>query len=820
MARKASKQEEKTDISDVVISFTQDVSELSDISGIELTPPTRKRAAYVGRNMSSTGNSVEEAYIQWRRLTSASRGLLSWSWTEPCDSVFDFGGMPAHINPNKKTEGFRGNIISDTGAEEKALSDKYTYALEFLGTGATHRYVRQMEIYEEEKVISQIVSDIRKSDPIVEEEEEEKFIPGPPAYTYDEYEEELKNWGKGEQEWRKLQRKRWKEGYTGKSGVRLTGIHYFYLTQIKIKKGTGLMDRPIWRDVDSIIFEAYEECMKYGKDLAIFKRREVGLSSIFGAAIPIWTLIMNPGSTSLMTSADKPRVVEMYEQKFMCSLNELEDWIRPKIKKSDNKEGVASFEVKDDNGITSKNLSQLRCRQTSQDRKDATNLEGSRAMYFFIDELFLHPYAEDVRGSAESCLVDGFTRLGICVFGGSAGHISRAGLRQAQQTWADRENGTVECIFIPGTLGILSAPVIDENGKPTGENISFCVNGHSDTEGAKKWILKKREQLSTLKNKTQLASFIKRYPLTIEEVFGSSEMGALPPEIKAMVVERKKDMMNDPVKTVRCKIVPLSMETYRMEEDPNGPWVVFEKPIAGERYIMGSDPIPTVDTDKIDVISPDETELSLFGCVIKRVSNETYVAVYQRRVLNPDLLFQDVFGAQMLYNGAKNMFERNRSDLLIDRYRANGKWDYLADQPTFWTKKAYRANAKKGWYKGNDNTEIAYGKFFDYLSHHMDKIMFEHEIIDMLPKFILENTDILDAMVSCELYHEQIRRTSQTSQAALADRVKYREVPYVTIESGRRVVRYRKVPVFRNAEDEADYHARMSMTPISMQSSR
>lgn len=786
------------------------------MSGIEVTPPSTKKDSIVSvPKAEKRTQNVHQAFNDWIKLNAGPRSILSWSWEEPCEKVFDFKGRLAHNNTTRTKEGMAYHIVDDD-AKQEALSDRYDYAISFLGTGAT---ASGRQVLAKRELSEAIVG---KSDTPIQdiletiEEESTPFVPGPPAYSYEEYEAELGAWGKTEMEWRKLQRKRWNDGFTGKSGIRLTGIHYFYLTQVKIKKGNGLMDRPIWRDVDSVIFEAYEECMKYGQDLAIFKRREVGLSSIFGAAIPLWILIMNPGSTAMMTSADKPRVVEMYEQKFMCSFNELEDWIRPKIKKSDNKDGVASFEVKDENFITSKNLSQLRCRQTSQDRKDATNLEGSRAMYFFIDELFLHPYAEDVRGSAESCLVDGFTRLGICVFGGSAGHISRAGMRQAQQTWSDRESGSVKCIFIPGTLGIMSAPVIGDDGKPTGENVSFCVNGHSDTEGAKKWILAKRAQLATLKNKTHLASFTKRYPLTIEEVFGSSEMGALPPEIKQMVVERKKEMMNTPVKTVRCKVVPLTMETYRLEEDKEGPWVVFEKPVPGERYIMGSDPIPTVDTDKIDVISPDDTELSLFGCAIKRVSTETYVAVYQRRILNPDILFQDIFGAQMLYNGAKNMFERNRSDLLIDRYRANGKWDYLADQPTFWTKKAYKAAAKKGWYKGNDNTEIAYGKFFDYLSHHMDKIMFEHEVIDMLPKFILENTDVLDAIVSCELYHEQIRRTSATSQAALAGRMQYREVPYTTIERGRRVVRYRKVPVFQNKEDEADYHARMSMTPIGV----
>jgi hypothetical protein len=797
------------------IDFTLNINKLKHRTGGKLVSRAYAKKTTARRKGTDLEKTLEyeRSLAMWADLAKAPEGLLTFRFQEESDTVFDFGGGRAHTNSRKKFDASRQH--KPTGYKEEALAEEYDYAIELIGIPEYFGISKDTGVEETPAAHEDIVEEYA-AEP---EEPEEEFIPGPPAYTFEEYEEEEKSFGRGETEWRRVQRKRWEEGHTGKSGVRLTGIHYFYLTQIWIKDGTGRMIRPIWRDVDSMIFEAYEECLRLGKDLAIFKRREVGLSSIFGAAIPIWTTIMFPGSTSLMTSADKARVVDMYDEKFMCSLNALDEWIRPKQKKSDNKEGVAVFEVKDEMLRASKDMSKMRCRQTSQDRKDSTNLEGSRAKYAFIDELFLHPYAEDVRGSVESCLMSGFDKIGICVFGGSAGHISRAGIRQAEQTWADRENGSVTCIFIPGTLGILAAPVLDDDGKPTGEKISFCVNGHSDTKAAKRWIMQKRAQLAQLKNKTHLASFIKRYPISIEEVFGASELGALPPEIKEMVVERNRELMNNPVTVKRKKVVPLSMENYRMEDDRDGAWVVYEDPIPGEKYIMGSDPIPMIDIDKIDVISPDDTSLSLFGCCIKRLSTNTYVAVYQRRNLNPDTVFTDVFGAQMIYNGCKNMLERNRSDMLIDRYRAHGKWDYLADQPTFWTKKAYKVQAKKGWYKGTDNTEIAYGKFFDYLRDNMDRIMFKEEIIDKLPVFILENTDVLDAMVSCELYHEQIRRTSATSQATLAGRIKYREMPYTTHEGGRRVTRYRKVPVFSNSQDEADYHERMRYSAVTLSGS-
>lgn len=742
-------------------------------------------------------------------IDGAHRGLLDIEYETECLTAFDFGGGLAHPNND--------NIIriQDTKAMRIALSEGYNdVAIELGGTSEIREEpVKKQDV--EEKTETQR-SDVEADIPQAEQEEEDDFVAGPPAYTYEEYEEEQKAYSGSDIEWKKLQRKRWIEGFTPKSGVRLTGIHYFYLTQIHIKNASGRMIRPIWRDVDSIIFETYEDCLKNGKDLAIFKRREVGLSSIFGAAIPLWTAIVFQGSTSLMTSADKMRVVDMFDQKFMASYNALEDWIRPKTKKTEAKDGKITFEVKDDNMMPSKDLSMLMCRQTSQDRKDATNLEGARAKYAFIDELFLHPYAKDVRASVESCLMEGFARVGICVFGGSAGHISRSGLKQAEQTWADRDKGDVECLFISGTLGIMKAPIKQEDGSI--ELVDFCENGHSNVKAAEKWIRQHRAKLAQMKDKTQLASFIKRFPLEIEEVFGSSELGALPEDIKQMQEERKKFIMNNPATIERMKIVPLGEDRYDMVNDPQGAWLVLEKPIKGERYIMGTDPIPMVEGDKVDVTSPDDTSLSLFASVIKRVSTDTYVAIYQRRVLQPDIVFSDMFGAQTIYNNAKNMIERNRADLFIDRYKTKEKWEHLADQPTFWGAKAYRRSAKKGWYKGTDNTEIAYATFFEYFRRAMDKVWFE-DIIDSLPKFVVENTDILDAIVSCEIYHEQIRRTSEGAKAVLAGEIKYREVPYTTVERGKRVVRYRKVPIFDNEAQREAYERMMgpsNLMPIGI----
>jgi hypothetical protein len=71
------------------------------------------------------------------------------------------------------------------------------------------------------------------------------------------------------------------------------------------------------------------------------------------------------------------------------------------------------------------------------------------------------------------------------------------------------------------------------------------------------------------------------------------------------------------------------------------------------------------------------------------------------------------------------------------------------------------------------------------------------EIINQLPDFHVSNTDLLDALVACELYDRDEYKKSSKKMS-----VKYKEVSYVTTdESGRRVTKWKKIPIFEVGEE-------------------
>ena len=91
----------------------------------------------------------------------------------------------------------------------------------------------------------------------------------------------------------------------------------------------------------------------------------------------------------------------------------------------------------------------------------------------------------------------------------------------------------------------------------------------------------------------------------------------------------------------------------------------------------------------------------------------------------------------------------------------------------------------------------------------MDKIDFP-DILEQARNFGLENCDIIDAIFSAEVMHKGMAITDG-QRAAFAMKQTYKEVPYMTIENGRRVKRYRKVPQFQDAAHEQEFNR---MKPI------
>lgn len=586
----------------------------------------------------------------------------------------------------------------------------------------------------------------------------------PPKYEYSEYQKRKPSDNASQLEkdkfWEK-EKDKWANGYRG-----LTGFHYFFLTQTKIKNALGEEIRPFWRDVDELIFGKYEQARKERKDILFAKRREVGLTTIFGGCVPVCNSLLYPGSNSLITSADKDRIKNLFLEKTSVVYDNLDPYIKPK-RAGTRQEGFMFFADKDTRtGEYTGLKSSIVSKETV---KKPNSFETYRAVFAFVDEFFLHTKASEVLSSIQSCVKAGFKKVAPVVLGGSCGNTSAEGLKEGLRLWKDADILGIIKVFIPGTMGISEAPEYDQSGVETGNILNFCPNGYSDVEKAKEWILKTRSILEKAEDKSRYRRFIKEYPLTEEELFAMSGDGVFAkyPEIPKMIDVQKIHLLNNPPPVMTYDLARNSNGLVMATPNPQGKFVILEHAQPNNIYLSGSDPIP-FNTENIK-------EGSDYAIVIKKTLANSYVAYYKERNLDSDAVIRNCILLQDYFNKSKTLFEVNRGGVAKKIYKDLMRQDLLAKRPDALGIQFVDKNEAYGYYKTGHTAQRGVELLIQYLLKHTDKIFFR-EILDELSVFLVGNTDLLDAIIACEFQDANIIEHNK-KYAAPAPRT--REVPVI-----------------------------------------
>lgn len=560
----------------------------------------------------------------------------------------------------------------------------------------------------------------------------------------------------------------------------LAGPHYYALTQGWVKDARGYKKRPIWRDIDDLIYAGYLDAKKTNHDLFVTKRREVGLSFIFGGIIPMWIAMTNPGSTSLITSADKKRLEALFKDKTRVVYDEFDEYARPGIV-STRQEGYLHLGRRDaKSGRVTGLDSQIITKETVD---TPTAFEAYRAMHIFIDECMLHPKADKVYKSAQASTKSGFVKVAPIVIGGSAGEATSIGQKLAKTLWDNAEALKILTIFLPGNQGIMEAPELDINGKETGKILNFCPNGHSDEKAATEWIMQTRDVLDRMEDKSYLNSFIKQYPLDIQEVFSVSGQGAFPKHIMNKLDTQERIILASRPPIDRSFLHRDYSGEIVKRPDMTSPMYFLEDPNPNHTYIAGIDPIP--------YNSKNMGDGSKQGIVIKDLDTNRYVAHYSERDSDPDAIVSNMVLLQEYYNNAVAMIEINRGGVTKEKYKQMGKTNLLAKKPVFLGKGFWKDDDSIGYYKNDITAERGNSYLTDYVNGFCDEIWFL-DMIQELKNYLIENTDLADAMVACEIFHKNIIKKYEKAKPV---ETTTKEIPMLEYQNGRYVRVWKQVKV-------------------------
>lgn len=526
------------------------------------------------------------------------------------------------------------------------------------------------------------------------------------------------------------ERVKWVDGYSG-----VPGPLYFYIQECMIPDARGKPIRPYWRDGDQWAVEAYMEAYRTGWDVFYLKRREWGASSLFGGGMPVYHALLYPGSTCIMTSADKDRIRALFGKKLMTVYNKLHpDLKSPKARTSQFGYLLMAEEVpgyggkKDFKGLNS----EIWCKETV---KTPTAFETYRAVYGLIDEIFLHKRAGEVRSSAYSCFMDNTEKIGTMVMAGSCGIGTTAGIEEGKKIYADSMNLQIITHFISG------ATCMKE----------YSTNGHSDIKGATEWIEREREKRSKAEDKKPYWTFIAQYPLYAEEILNMTADTVLPQELLFLVNQAEKNIADQQIKDITCNI-ERSPATHELRAIPDmkGKFHIIKYPEKGHTYGAGTDPIPFGNAS-LD----DGSDLAI---IIKDRFTNQHVAYYKERVLDSAVALHNCILLQDLYFGARTMIELNRGEVLLKEYMGASRTDLLSEMPTNLGIKFEKRKYKWGVYKNNHIEDRCNKYWFKWLYANAANIIIKL-LCDETKKMTKTNTDLLDAALMEIIDHENFLET-------------------------------------------------------------
>lgn len=461
---------------------------------------------------------------------------------------------------------------------------------------------------------------------------------------------------------------------------RLTGEHYFYLQNGVLRAATQYK-HPIWRDWDDYLFKAWEKARKEGRDFLVVKKRGIGLSSVFAGAIPAYNCLFSQTSDNGMTSADKERVKDVFENKAKVFISRLHPYIRLGIETvkqemihfSDQYSEQASEAAKNiqekkkaieekfyvdperasEEGLEDIIDSRIICKPTS---KDPRAFETFRFVYAFIDEIGLHPFADKVRSSLIGCVEEDSRRIGSIAMGGTIEEMTRDGAASMEKMWWSK-TANIDRFFIPGYACMEG----------------FMVNGHSYEKEAKEHILKQREEYKNSDNeldREEYYNYIKRHPITIDEVFDAVNGDFWNENVTNILKEQSTYVKSANIVTQPGKLRN-DQETIKFEPDrQKGKIEIFERPKPGIKnlYVAGIDPISYVGGDAGSNCACVVLKRTLDGSDY----NNLPVAIYEDRG-DIDVMSNNLINLLRYYNNAPTLIEQQYMEAIKDEF-SNYNW--------------------------------------------------------------------------------------------------------------------------------------------------
>lgn len=539
---------------------------------------------------------------------------------------------------------------------------------------------------------------------------------------------------------------------------------YHKTQEQKIKdRDLGTIFRPQCRDVDLLIHQTIAMCRKNGEALVIIKGRGVGLSSEMGC---LANYFMNTyvGTTSLLTSSDKPKIASLFSEKVAITFDNYDDEIKA-VEVRRNETATSCYlkiekAYKDEDGKIKTNTSQIICRETSDTPASASAFSGQGAIYGAYDELFLNKRRQELVRSSTSCYLNQRTRTttGFLLAGGTCEDVlTNTQLSELQNMIEEiQNNGRLEnmkarLLFIPSWMG------------------TFMTNGWSDEKRGREWWNKEIETLDKLKDSSAVRAFRMNNPMSLEDIFELNKGGRFEDDVSDKIKSQYTFIKSNPQPIQKCRLIDMGVEIKKEFVD-KGHLTILEAPKQDVGYYLCIDGVATGSK------SGSAEGSNLAGTMVKMFDTNDLIyapiAIYSER---PKTIEQGYINLCSLakyynqYNGLKGiMAEANAgtADHFSTFLDKNGLGKYIMNRQDL-SGKGYSNTKKLFQYVTIDVRDYQMRQANIYLRKYIGNIRMESLLLDMM-KGAEENADILDSwlmwFVAAKDYDKPVKKVVKTTQ--------------------------------------------------------
>lgn len=507
---------------------------------------------------------------------------------------------------------------------------------------------------------------------------------------------------KGTQEylefWKEEDRK-CREGMTNSKGIRITGIHYFYLNYVQIKlkdKATGRKRKgfPRFLDVDYDFFHLVDVAREKKKGLIFSKPRRGGFSFKDSAVVAHEYNFFR--DSTCVIGAYLGQLADQTMNMVLDNLNFLNahtEW--RKQRNPDTKELVkARFESYVDGVKVWKGYNSEVMKITFKDNPYASI--GKSTSVFIFEEAGKFANLKESFNLTEPCWKDGDDMIGIPIVFGTGGDMEAGtadfgymfynprvfNFLEFNNVWDEGKENTTCGWFIPATRGRLGEDLNDNR-------VMVDDDGNSLEDIARESIMHLREIKKSTGDSQAIKDTITQFPLTPAEsflrssgaIFSSIEMHEWLSKVETTPSlrnnKKKVELYFDDAGNIKSKLNPDLEDVVdfplNKEKNKKGCIVIWDEPSEHApygRYIAGVDPY---DQDKA------ESSESLGSFLIYDRMSDQFVAEFTGRPERADD-FYETCRRMCIYYNAKVLYE-NQLKGLKGYFEMKNSLHYLWEQP-------------------------------------------------------------------------------------------------------------------------------------------